>query len=116
MPVRFCSMTRAAKSETDRSKLAALPSLCLVLAAIGCDPGGATAPSGGLTQPNGPPTQSLIDSLEDGDGWIDEVSGRAGPWYTYSDGTLESVQFPRGGDPFGADFAEDTHTTEYGAS
>src|SRR5690242_15575186 len=94
----------------------ALPGLCAALSAIACDPGGATAPSGGATPPSGPANQSLIDSLEDGDGWIDEVAGRAGPWYTYSDGTAGATQSPRGGDPFVADFAAQTHKTDYGVS
>jgi hypothetical protein len=37
---------------------------------------------------------TLIDDLEDGDGWICEVAGRHGPWWTAgdgSDGTLEPV-------------------------
>ena len=33
------------------------------------------------------PPDPLIDDLEDGDGWIRMVDGRAGAWFTYNDGT-----------------------------
>lgn len=110
-------MTRASKRTDSRScALWALPCLTVLLGVMGCDAGGATAPSGGIVPPRGPANLSLIDSLEDGDGWIDEVSGRAGPWYTYNDGTDGGTQYPRGGDPYGADFASDTHKTDFGVS
>jgi hypothetical protein len=115
--MRFHSMTRDNKSSDNRSRaLWALPCLTVFLGAMGCDAGGATAPSGGIVPPKGPANMSLIDSLEDGDGWIDEVSGRAGPWYTYNDGTADGTQYPHSGDPYGADFGSDTHKTDYGVS
>lgn len=110
-------MTHAAtRSRHGSFGLCILPGLSIALLAIACDPGGATAPSGGATPANGPANQSLIDSLEDGDGWIDEVAGRAGPWYTYNDGSAGATQSPRSGDPFVADFAATTHKTDYGVS
>lgn len=110
-------MTRAT-NRNDRAShiLWALPSLTLLLGAIGCDPGGATAPVGGIVPPKGPANLSLIDSLEDGDGWIDKTANRAGPWYTYNDATASATQYPASGDPYNADFASDTHVTDYGVS
>jgi hypothetical protein len=42
------------------------------------------------------PSESLIDDMEDGDGFICKLSGRNGHWYTADDQTPGSVVVPRG--------------------
>jgi hypothetical protein len=85
---------------------------CLCLLNQGCDPGGDGVIR--IGPPPGPPELSLIDSMEDGDGIIDEVEGRQGPWYTYNDET--GNQDPLQGEHCPPKYLERANPTKYGRS